>query len=209
MLKAVLQGQQKKCHEDQPLQHPQHKLEDHHRIPQSTIKIETTRIHQNAMTPPMDPPEHLQMAKVQELLKQRRRHQNLTLELQQVQVLLLSLLTHQRTLSYAQDVAKVATGAEIVLYYNFCDFCRVTTHSTHMCTATKHGPGSPVCIYCGKTNHSSAYCRYRPRDNQEEPRHTPDALKTGATGKNLAPVARNQAGSTHHNTNNTPFFPYR
>ena len=50
-------------------------------------------------------------------------------------------------------------------YYNFCDFCKVTTHSTHMCRAAKHGPGSPVCIYCGKTNHSSAYCRYRPRDN--------------------------------------------
>ena len=73
-----------------------------------------------------------------------------------------------------------------------------------MCRATKHGPSSPVCIYCGKTNHSSAYCRYRPRDNWEEPRHTPDALKTGATGKDLAPVARNQAGSAHHNTNNTP-----
>ena len=50
-------------------------------------------------------------------------------------------------------------------YYNFCDFCRITTHSTHMCRAAKHGTGSPVCIYCGKTNHSSAYCRYRPRDN--------------------------------------------
>ena len=50
-------------------------------------------------------------------------------------------------------------------YYNFCDFCRVTTHSTHMCRAAKHTPRSPVCIYCGKTNHSSAYCRYRPRDN--------------------------------------------
>ena len=50
-------------------------------------------------------------------------------------------------------------------YYNFCDFCRVTTHSTHMCRAAKHGTGSPVCIYCGKTNYSSAYCRYRPRDN--------------------------------------------
>ena len=112
--KAVLQGQQIKCHKDQPLQHPQHKLEDHHRLPQSTIKTETTRIHRNAMTPPMDPPEHLQMAKAQELLKQRRRHQNLTLELQQVQVLLPSLLTHQRTLLYVQDVAKVATGAEIV-----------------------------------------------------------------------------------------------
>ena len=50
-------------------------------------------------------------------------------------------------------------------YYNFCDVCRVTTHSTHMCRVAKCGPGSPVCIYCGKTNHSSAYCRYRPRDN--------------------------------------------
>ena len=25
-------------------------------------------------------------------------------------------------------------------YYNFCDFCRVTTHSTHMCRATKDRP---------------------------------------------------------------------
>ena len=89
--------------------------------------------------------------------------------------------------------------------YNFCDYCRVTTHSTHMCRATKCGPGSPVCIYCSKTNHSSAYCRYRPRDNWEEPRHTPDALKTGATGENLALAARNQTGSAHHNSNNTPF----
>ena len=62
---------------------------------------------------PMDPPEHLQMAKGQELLNQRR-HWNLTLELWQVQVLLLSLLTHQRTPLYVLDVAKVATGAEIV-----------------------------------------------------------------------------------------------
>ena len=77
-------------------------------------------------------------------------------------------------------------------YYNFCDFCSMTTHSTHMCRAAKHGPGSPVCIYCGKTNHSSAYCRYRPRDNQEEPRNTPDALKSGNTGENLALAARNQ-----------------
>ena len=39
----------------------------------------------------------------------------------------------------------------------------------------------------------------------EEPRNTPDALKSGNTGKNLALVARNQTGSTHHNTNKTPF----
>ena len=74
-----------------------------------------------------------------------------------------------------------------------------------MCRANKRGPGSPVCIYCGKTNHSSAYCRYRPKDNWEEPRHTPDALKTGATGKNLALASRNQTGPAHRNTNSSPF----
>ena len=74
-----------------------------------------------------------------------------------------------------------------------------------MCRANKCGPGSPVCIYYSKTNHSSAYCRYRPRDNQEEPKHTPDALKTVAAGKSLASVARNQTGSTHHNINSNPF----
>ena len=84
-------------------------------------------------------------------------------------------------------------------YYNFCDICGVTTHSTHMCRASKHGnakAGLPVCIYCGKTNHGSAYCRYRPRDNHEEPQNTPDALRTCTTGKNLAPVARNQTRPT-------------
>ena len=90
-------------------------------------------------------------------------------------------------------------------YYNFCDFCRVTHHSTHMCRANKHEPRLPVCIYCGKTNHSSAYCRYRPRDNWEEPRHIPDSLKTGATSENTALAARNQTGSAHHNNNIPPF----
>ena len=79
-------------------------------------------------------------------------------------------------------------------YYNFCDVCKVTTHSTHMCRAFKHGnttARSPVCIYCGKTNHGSVYCRYRLRDNCEEPRNTPDALRNGTTGENSAPVPRN------------------
>ena len=115
MLRVILQAQQTACHKDQPLQHLHHKLEDHHGLPQSTIRTKITRIHQNAMEPPMDPPEHLQMAKAQELLKQGIRHQNLTLELHQVQVLLHSLLIHLRTLLYVQHVAKVATGAEIVL----------------------------------------------------------------------------------------------
>ena len=103
--RAILQGLQVTSYKDQPLQHPQHKLEDHHRLPQSLNQVQATRIHWNAMTP-MDPPKHLQMAKAQ-VLPNPRRHR-------QVQVLLLSLLTHQRTLLYVLDVAKVATGAEIV-----------------------------------------------------------------------------------------------
>ena len=90
--RAILQSQQMIGLKDQLPQHPQHKLEDHHRLPQSPIQTQTTRIHQNTMTP-MDPPEHLQMAKAEELLNQRRL-QNLVLGLWQIQVLLLSLLTH-------------------------------------------------------------------------------------------------------------------
>ena len=88
----------------------------------------------------------------------------------------------------------------------FCDFCRVTTHTTHMCRATKHGPGSPVCIYCSKSNHNSGNCRYRPKDNWEEPRQTPDALKTGATSKNSTSASRNQTGPALHTTNNIILF---
>ena len=90
-------------------------------------------------------------------------------------------------------------------HHYFCNFCRVTTHATHMCRATKHRPGSPVCIYCGKSNHSSAKCRYRPKDDREEPRQTPDALKTGATSENLTSASRNQTGPAPHTTNNNPF----
>ena len=115
VLRIILQAQWPVSHKDQPLQHPHHKLEDHHKLPQSTTQTKTTRIHQNAMEPPRDPPEHLQMAKAQELPKQGIRQQNLTLELHQVQILLHSLWIHPRTLSCVQHVAKVATGAEIVL----------------------------------------------------------------------------------------------
>ena len=74
-----------------------------------------------------------------------------------------------------------------------------------MCRATRHGPGSPVCIYCGKSNHSSTNCRYRPKDNRKEPRQTPDALKTGATSIKLTSASRNQTGPALHTTNNNPF----
>ena len=200
--RAILQGLQVISHKGQPLQHPQHKLEDHHRLPQSPNQTETTRIHQNAMTP-MDPPKHLQMAKAKELLNQRRQEphpRNMTNTGPATQP-----SDSSKNTIICSGCGKSGHWSRNCPYYNFCDFCRVTTHSTHMCRANKCGPGSPVCIYCGKTNHSSAYCRYRPRDNWEEPKHTPDALKTGATGKNLASVARNQTGPTHHNINSNPF----
>ena len=90
--------------------------------PQSTIRKEITRIHQNAMEPPVDPPKHLQMAKAQDPLKERRRCLNLTLEHHQVQVLLHNLLDHLKTQLYVQHVAKVAIGAEIALTTIFVMF---------------------------------------------------------------------------------------
>ena len=57
ILRISLQAQWTACHKDQPLQYLYHKLEDHHELPQSPIKI--TKIHQNIMDPLMDPPEHL------------------------------------------------------------------------------------------------------------------------------------------------------
>ena len=74
-----------------------------------------------------------------------------------------------------------------------------------MCRATRCGPGSPVCIYCGYSNHSSANCRYRPIDNWEEPRQTPGALRTGATSENLASASRNQTEPAPCTNNNNPF----
>ena len=99
--RANLQSQQIIGLKDQLPQHQQHKLEDHHRLPKPPIQ--TTRIHQNAITP-LDPPRHLCKAQV---LPNQRRHR-------QVQVLLISFLHQQKTLSYVLDVAKVATGARTV-----------------------------------------------------------------------------------------------
>ena len=49
--RVVLQGPQVTSHKDQPLQHLQHGLEDHHRLPQSLNQVQASRIHWNAMTP--------------------------------------------------------------------------------------------------------------------------------------------------------------
>ena len=73
--RAILQSQQMIGLKDKLPQHPHHKLEDHHRLPQPPIQTETTRIHRNAITP-MDPPKHLQTAKAQVLPNQRKASTN-------------------------------------------------------------------------------------------------------------------------------------
>ena len=90
--RIILQAQQT-CHKDQPLQHLHihHKLEDHHGLPQSTIRTwrdikkcdhqqYTPQDHQGSTEtqwkPPMDPPECLEnLVKGQDLLKERARCQ--------------------------------------------------------------------------------------------------------------------------------------
>ena len=99
--RALLQGPQVTSHKDQLLQHLQHGLEDHHRLPKSLNQVQASRIHWNAMTP-MDPPKHPQTARAQVLPSQRRHRQ--------VQMQPLSLLT----LVHVLDVAKVTTKAKTV-----------------------------------------------------------------------------------------------
>ena len=43
--RAILQGPQVTSHKDQPLQHLQHGMEDHHRLPQSPNQVQASRIH--------------------------------------------------------------------------------------------------------------------------------------------------------------------
>ena len=199
--RAVLQGQQMIDHRDQTLQHPQHRLEDHHRLPQSTIQAETTQdpLECNDTNGSTKAPTKGQgAAKSKKASEPHPRNMTNTGPATQPSDSLKNTII-------CSGCGKSGHWSRNCPYYNFCDFCRVTTHSTHMCRANKHRPGSPVCIYCGKTNHSSAYCRYRPKDNWEEPKHTPDALKTGATGENLASASRNQTGPAPCNTNKHPF----
>ena len=170
VLRVILQAQQTVCHKDQSLQHLHiHcKLEDHHGLPQSTIRTEITRIHQNTMEPPMGPPEHLLIVKAPGAPKGKNKMSE----------------PHPGASSGTGSATQPAESSKNTIvcsacgrsghwsrncpYYNFCDIYRVTTHSTHMCRASKCGnvtAGSPVCIHCGKTNHGSAYCNYRLRDN--------------------------------------------
>ena len=171
--RIVLQAQQTVHHKDQLLQHLHihHKLEDHQELPQSTIRMlrdvkhviiinicpKIIRIYWNAMEPPMDPLEHLEKTgKGPGPTKGKSKTSE----------------PHPGTSSGTGSTAQPAGSSKNTIvcsacgesghwskncpYFNFCDVCKVTTHSTHMCRVSKHGnatAGSPVCIYCGKTNH--------------------------------------------------------
>ena len=192
--RAILQGQQMTGHKDQLLQHPQHKLEDHHRLPQS----------QNPNRDYQDPVECNDTngstkaptnGKGQGATKSKKASEPHPRNMTNTGPATQPSDSSKNTI-ICSGCGKSGHWSRNCPYYNFCDFCRVTTHSTHMCRANKHGPRSPVCIYCSKTNHSSAYCRYRPRDNWEEPKHTPDTLKTGATGGKFG-ISSQKSNWTH------------
>ena len=163
--RIILQAQQM-CHKDQPLQHPTHTSQtgeppqappvnnqnieghqkcDHH---QYTPQDYQDLLEHNGTT---GPPEYLQnLVKGQDPLKGRARCWNLTLEHHQAQVLPHNLLDHLKHNSMFSMWQK--WPLEQILPLLQFDVCRVTTHSTHMCRASKDGnmtARSPVCIYCG------------------------------------------------------------
>ena len=135
------------------LQHPQHKLEDHHRLPQSTIKVETNQ----------DPPEHNDTTNGSTRAPTNGKGPGVTKSKKKASEPHPGTAANTGPATQPSDLSKntiICSGcgesghwSRNCPYYNFCDFCRVTTHSTHMCRANKCGPRSPVCIYCDKTNH--------------------------------------------------------
>ena len=96
------------------------------------IQPKITRIYQNTIEPPVEPLEHLEnLVKVQDPLKGRARHWNLTLKHHQAQVLLHDLLGHLETQYYAQHMVKIAIGAKIALITIFvmCVKLPLTLHT--------------------------------------------------------------------------------
>ena len=151
--KAVLQGQQIKCHKDQPLQHPQHKLKVHHRLPPVN---NPNRDHQ-------DPLECNDTTNGSTRAPANGKGPGATKSKKKASEPHPGTVASTGPATQPSDSSKNTTicsgcgesghWSRNCPYYNFCDFCRVTTHSTHMCRANKHRPGLPVCIYCSKTNH--------------------------------------------------------
>ena len=87
-----------------------------------------------------------------------------------------------------------------------CDFCRVTTHATHMCRATgRAGPDHQSVSTVANLIIVLLIVGTGPRITGKSLGQTPDALRTGATSKNSASVSRNQTGPALHTTNTNPF----
>ena len=74
----------------------------------------------------------------------------------------------------------------------------LTLHTCAEFLSMEHDNSQITCLYIlwYKNNHGLAYCRYEPKDNCEEPRNTPDTLRTGTAGKNSASAPRNQTRPT-------------
>ena len=89
---------------------------DHHRLPQPTIKIVTTRFHQECNgTTNRSNRAPAKWQRPRSYQSEEEGIRTLPWNFVKYRSCYPALLTHQRTLSYVQDVAKVATGAEIVL----------------------------------------------------------------------------------------------
>ena len=137
--RAILQDLQVTSHKDQPLQHPQHKLEDHHRLPQSTNQATSHQdpLECNDTNGSTKAPTN---GKGPGATKSKKALANIGPATQPSD--------SSKNTIICSGCGKSGHWSRNCPYYNFCDFCRVTTHSTHMCRANKCGPRSPVCIYC-------------------------------------------------------------
>ena len=104
--------------------------------PQSTIRTKITRIYQNTMEPTNGSTRTPAHNKGPGAANGRNKMSETSpWSVIRHRFCYTALLNHLRTLSNVQHVAEVAIESRNWPYYNFCDFCRVTTHSTHMCRA--------------------------------------------------------------------------
>ena len=130
--RAILQGPQVTSHKDQPLcKHLQHGLEDHHRPPVS--KPSTSQqdpLEHNGTNGSTKAPTN---RKGPSATKPKKASTNADAATQP-----------SNTLTCSQCGESGHRSKNCPHNNLFCDFCRVTTHTTRMCRATRCGPGSPV-----------------------------------------------------------------
>ena len=142
-------GQQIKCHKDQPLQHPHHKLEDHHRhrSPSQQSKQRPPGIHQNAMAHHQQiHQKHLWMAKAPGAAKAKKKASE----------------PHPGTMASTGPATQPSDSSKNTIICSGCgkkwpleqEIVHIISvifvewpPTPHTCVEpTKCGPGSPVCI---------------------------------------------------------------